>query len=100
MKKNCLKSKKLPGAFYFFTKITADKVEKFKDDFEIINNSIYSDKLNLNLFNSQPLHAIRYKSPPTSCTTPGKQIPGGLTPSGKWKSAYYRPAKTDKRAGK
>ena len=100
MKKHCLKPMKLPGAFYFFTKITADKVEKFKDDFEIINNSVYSDKLNLNLFNNQPLHAIRYKSPPTSCTTPGKQIPGGYTPSGKYKSAYYRPAKTDKRAGK
>lgn len=42
----------------------------------------------------------RYKTPPTSCHTAGRVIPGGFTKSGKYKSSRYRPGKTDRRAGK
>jgi hypothetical protein len=36
----------------------------------------------------------------TPCSTSGKTIPAGWTPSGKYKPSTYRPPRMDKRAGK
>lgn len=42
----------------------------------------------------------RAKKPYTNAFTAGRTIPGGYTPSGKWRPSKYRPGKTDKRSGK
>jgi hypothetical protein len=47
-----------------------------------------------------PLWAGRMKKYPTACSTAGKMIPAGYTPSGKYKPSTYRPPKMDKRSGK
>jgi hypothetical protein len=47
-----------------------------------------------------PLHLARFKTPPTSVTTPGHTIPAGYTPGGKYKPSTHVNSKTDKRAGK
>lgn len=48
----------------------------------------------------RPLYCNRSKLPPTLVTTPGRTLPSGYTPSGKWKPAKYMPSKMDRRAGK
>jgi hypothetical protein len=61
----------------------------------------YSDEQHLNVsLDGTPLHLARSKSPYTSAYTPGHTIPGGYTPSGKYKSPKVVPGKMDKRAGK
>jgi hypothetical protein len=92
--------KPLPGMVFFLTQISKDTSQSYLLDEEIMDQSIYSQSDNLNYYDDLPLYTIRFRTPPTSCHTPGKWIPGGFTPSGKYRSGYTRPAKTDKRAGK
>jgi hypothetical protein len=47
-----------------------------------------------------PLEAALSRTPPTSCSTPGKMRPGGYNKNGKYLPSKYIPGKTDKRAGK
>lgn len=49
---------------------------------------------------SLPLYANRAAKPYTNVMTAGRQIKGGFTPSGKYRTPKYIPTKMDKRAGK
>lgn len=74
--------------------------QNYMADEELFENATFSVDRKINIdSNGIPLHSALSKTPPTTCGTPGKQTPGGYTPSGKWKSPGYTPSKTDKRAG-
>jgi hypothetical protein len=45
------------------------------------------------------LQAALHRSPPTSCSTPGKTRAGGFNKNGKYLPAKFIPGKIDKRAG-
>lgn len=76
-------------------------IKEFINDFEEIHQSYYDSSRMINIHaNGTPLYLALFKQPPTSTQTPGKMIPGGYTPSGKYKPARYTSLKTDKRAGK
>jgi hypothetical protein len=70
-------------------------------DDELFENAYFSVDQKINIHESGvPLHCSLFKTPPTSCSTPSKFVPGGYTPSGKWKAPHQTETKTDKRAGK
>jgi len=75
--------------------------ENYMSDDELFENATFSVDRKINIgSNGIPLHCGLFKTPPTSCSTPGKMLPGGFTKDGKWKSARYVQGKMDKRAGK
>ncbi len=75
--------------------------DRFLEDEAVFASAIWSPVTGvLETDKGEPLWAALYKSPPTSCTTPGKTRPGGYNKSGKYILPKFIPAKTDKRAGK
>lgn len=70
------------------------------DELEIFNASFDSGR-QINISKSGvPLYLTRFRQPPTACQTPGRLIPAGYTPTGKYKPARWTSLKMDKRAGK
>lgn len=91
--------KKLPAVLHFLQECPF--VDQFIKQAEIDDAAWYSGERKLRvLADATPLYCQRTKLPPTTTATPGRTIPGGYTPSGKYKPASYSPAKSDKRAGK
>lgn len=90
---------KLPMMLAHLT--TFNLFENYILDEELFESSTFSVERKINIHESgTPLHCTLFKTQPTSCQTPGKSIPAGYTPSGKWKGSHWTPTKTDKRAGK
>lgn len=89
---------KLPMMLSHLT--TCHLSESYMSDEELFENATFSvdRKINVDL-NGLPLHCSLFKSPPTTCNTPGHMLPAGYTKDGKHKPARYTPSKTDKRAG-
>lgn len=100
MESNDIKrARQLPTILFFMEECR--NLDGFIKQEEIDSQCSFEKDIKMNMLpDNSPLYCQRYKSPPTICTTPGKTIPAGYTPSGKYKTARYRPAKSDKRAGK
>lgn len=76
-------------------------IDSFVADEDISVDADWSESLSIKITHSGlPLWAALYKTPPTTCHTPGKTRPAGYTKAGKWLPSKYIPGKTDKRAGK
>jgi hypothetical protein len=91
-------TKKLPAMLHFLQECTL--VDQFILAAEEDDRAAYSIDRMLNLMpDGTPQYCALSKTPPTSCSTPGKMLPGGFTPDGKHKPTRWTPAKTDKRAG-
>lgn len=74
--------------------------KSYMSDEELFENATFSVDRKINIdSNGIPLHCSLSRTPPTTCITPGKMLPGGYTKDGKYKSARYSPTKSDKRAG-
>jgi hypothetical protein len=76
-------------------------IEQYKVYEQVFTDSTYDKNISMNITKEGiPLYAALSKSPPTTCTTPGKMIPSGYTKTGKYKASRWTTSKTDKRAGK
>ena len=76
-------------------------VSDFKEMEIFFENSHFDGNVLMNInAMGMPLYAALSKTPPTTCTTPGKTLPAGYTKTGKYKPSRWTPSKTDKRAGK
>lgn len=92
-------NQKLPAMLHFLQECTL--VDQFIQAAETDDGSQFSIDRMLNLLpDGTPLYCALSKTPPTDCHTPGKILPGGFTPGGKYKPSRPTPAKTDKRAGR
>lgn len=89
---------KLPMMLSHLT--TCNLSQDYMSDDELFENSTFSvnQKINIGL-DGIPLHCALFKTPPTNVYTNGKHVPGGYTPSGKWRNAHNTTSKMDKRAG-
>lgn len=89
---------KLPMMLSHLT--TCHLSESYMSDEDLFDQVTFSVDRKINIdVSGMPLHCSLFKSPPTSCSTPGKMLPAGFTKAGKHKPARWSSPKMDKRAG-
>jgi len=89
-----------PQPFLFRFRSLVPTLPPDGSDFENITFSA-EKKLNLTVDgNIAWREASRARRPYTTCGTAGHTIPGGWTPSGKYRPSRYAPSKSDKRSGR
>lgn len=91
-------NQKLPAMLHFLQECTL--LDQFIEEAESDDRAVFSYERKLSLLpDGTPQYSALTKKPPTPCTTPGKLVPGGYTPSGKLKNSYFTKTKMDKRVG-
>lgn len=91
-------NQKLPAMLHFLQECTL--LDQFIEEAECDDRAEFSKERQLSLLpDGTPQYSALTKRPPTPCITPGKLVPGGYTPSGKYKNSSFTKSKQDKRVG-